>query len=127
MHVLFIDDDAMNRRVVRDMLSLAEARMSEADGGLAGIGMIEAEDFDVVLMDMRMPGMDGLEALRLIRARTDAKARVPIVMVTADISPDLKDECLRDGADDFLTKPVAMDALFDAVGRVMARGGSSAG
>ena len=127
MHVLFIDDDAMNRRVVRDMLSLAEARMSEEDGGLAGIGMIEAEDFDVVLMDMRMPGMDGLEALRLIRARTDAKARVPIVMVTADISPDLKDECLREGADDFLTKPVAMDALFDAVGRVMARGGSSAG
>ena len=127
MHVLFVDDDAMNRRVVRDMLSLAEARMSEADGGLAGIAMIEAEGFDVVLMDMRMPGMNGLEALRLIRARTDAKARVPIVMVTADISPDLKEECLREGADDFLTKPVAMDALFDAVGRVMARGGSSAG
>ena len=124
MHVLFVEDDAMNRRVVRDMLSVADVRMSEADGARAGLGMIDAEDFDVVLMDLRMPGMDGLEALRLIRARTDAKGKVPIVVVTADIAPDLKNECLREGADDFLTKPIAMDALFDAIGRLMAQGGA---
>ena len=125
MHVLFVEDDAMNRRVVRDMLSVAEVRMSEADGAQKGIGMIEAEDYDVVLMDLRMPGMDGLEALRRIRARTDAKAKVPVVVVTADIAPDLKNECLREGADDFLTKPIAMDALFDAIGRLMAQNGQA--
>ena len=125
MHVLFVEDDAMNRRVVRDMLSVAEVRMSEADGAQKGIVMIEAEDYDVVLMDLRMPGMDGLEALRRIRARTDAKSRVPIVVVTADIAPDLKEECLREGADDFLTKPIAMDALFDAIGRLMAQSGAA--
>ena len=125
MHVLFVEDDAMNRRVVRDMLSVADVRMSEADGAQAGIGMIDAEDYDVVLMDLRMPGMDGLEALRRIRARTDAKSKVPVVVVTADIAPDLKNECLREGADDFLTKPIAMDALFDAIGRLMAQGGAA--
>ena len=125
MHVLFVEDDAMNRRVVRDMLSVADVQMSEADGAQAGIGMIDTADYDVVLMDLRMPGMDGLEALRRIRARTDAKSKVPVVVVTADIAPDLKNECLREGADDFLTKPIAMDALFDAIGRLMAQGGTA--
>ena len=125
MHVLFVEDDAMNRRVVRDMLSVADVQMSEAEHAMAGIGMIDEADYDVVLMDLRMPGMDGLEALRRIRARTDAKGKVPVVVVTADIAPDLKSECLREGADDFLTKPIAMDALFDAIGRLMAQGGAA--
>ena len=123
MHVLFVDDDAMNRRVVRDMLDVAGVQMSEADGALRGVGMIETGDFDCVLMDLRMPGVDGLEALRLIRARTDAKSSVPIVMLTADMAPGLAVECLREGANDFLTKPVAMDALFEAIGRIAARAG----
>ena len=125
MHVLFVEDDAMNRRVVRDMLSVADVQMSEADGAQAGIAMIDAQDYDVVLMDLRMPGMDGLEALRRIRARTDSKSKVPVVVVTADIAPDLRNECLREGADDFLTKPIAMDALFDAIGRLMAQNGAA--
>ena len=122
MHVLIVEDDAMSRRVVRDMLSVADVKMSEAEHALAGMGMIDQGDYDVVLMDLRMPGMDGLQALRAIRARADAKAKVPVVVVTADIAPDLKSECLREGADDFLTKPIAMDALFDAIGRLVAQG-----
>lgn len=126
MHVLFVEDDAMNRRVVRDMLSVAGAQMSEAEHAQAGLDMIGREDYDVVLMDLRMPGMDGLTAIRHIRAREDAKAKVPVVVVTADMAPDLKSECLREGADDFLTKPIAMDALFDAIGRIAASRGDVA-
>ena len=121
MHILFVEDDAMNRRVVRDMLSVAGAQMSEADGAQAGLGMIDSGDYDVVLMDLRMPGMDGMEAIRAIRSRTDHKANVPVVVITADIAPDLRAQCLREGADDFLTKPVAMDALFDSLGRLVAQ------
>lgn len=127
MHVLFVEDDAMNRRVVRDMLSVADVEMSEAEDAMNGIGMLETGDYDLILMDLRMPGMDGLEALRRIRARTDAKARTPVVVVTADIAPDLRNECLREGADDFLTKPIAMDALFDAIGRLVAQGDVAGG
>jgi two-component system response regulator QseB len=78
----------------------------------------------VVLMDLRMPGMDGMEAVRRIRARGDAKANLPIIVVTADTGPELREQCLEAGADDVLFKPVAMDALFDSIGRVLAiRGG----
>lgn len=124
MIVLFIEDDAMNRRVVRDMLDVAGAEMREACDAEEGLRRIDEEDFDVILVDLRMPGMDGLAAIRVIRARGDAKAELPIIVVTADTAVDLRERCLAAGADDVLFKPVAMDALFDSIGRVLAvRGG----
>ncbi|MDE0878359.1 MAG: response regulator [Sphingomonas bacterium] len=123
MKVLFIEDDPMNRRVVRDMLDVAGVGMADADHAELGLRMIDDDDFDIVLVDLRMPGMDGITAIGHIRARTDAKANVPIIVVTADIAPDLRERCVAAGADDVLFKPVAMDALFDAMGRVLARKG----
>jgi CheY-like chemotaxis protein len=124
MNILFIEDDPMNRRVVKDMLDVAGATMAEAGLAEEGLARIEYETFDVVLVDLRMPGMDGLEAIRRIRARTDEKANLPIIVITADTAVDLRERCLEVGADDVLFKPVAMDALFDSIGRVLAlRGG----
>ncbi|MEH3036801.1 MAG: response regulator [Sphingomonas adhaesiva] len=123
MSVLFIEDDRMNRRVVRDMLDVAGASMVEAESAEIGLGLIDANDFDVILVDLRMPGMDGITAIRHIRARPDAKARLPIIVVTADTAVDLRERCLRAGADDIIFKPVAMDALFEAIGRVLAHDG----
>lgn len=123
MSVLFIEDDRMNRRVVRDMLDVAGAAMVEAESAEIGLGLIDANDFDVILVDLRMPGMDGITAIRHIRARADAKARLPIIVVTADTAVDLRERCLRAGADDIIFKPVAMDALFEAIGRVLASDG----
>ena len=120
MNILFIEDDAMNRRVVKDMLDVAGATMSEAPDAEAGLALIESSDFDVVLVDLRMPGMDGLTAIRLIRERPDEKAKLPIIVVTADTAVHLRENCLEAGADEVLFKPVAMDALFEAVGRVLA-------
>lgn len=110
----------MNRRVVRDMLDVAGARMAEADRAEEGLRRIDQEQFDVVLVDLRMPGMDGFEAIRRIRARDDEKRDLPIIVVTADTAIDLRDRCLSAGADEVLFKPVAMDALFDAIGRILA-------
>ncbi|PCD01746.1 response regulator [Sphingomonas spermidinifaciens] len=121
MNVLFIEDDAMNRRVVRDMLDVAGAQMAEADRAEAGLARIEAEDFDVILVDLRMPGMDGFETIERIRSRDDAKRSLPIIVVTADTAPDLTERCKRLGADEVLFKPVAMDSLFDAIGRILVR------
>ncbi len=124
MNILFIEDDPMNCRVVKDMLDVAGATMAEAGLAEEGLARIEYEDFDVILVDLRMPGMDGLEAIRRIRARGDAKAELPVIVVTADTAIDLREQCLAAGADDVLFKPVAMDALFDSIGRVLAiRGG----
>lgn len=125
MNILFIEDDPMNRRVVKDMLDVAGATMAEASWAEEGLAMIDEDTFDVILVDLRMPGMDGFETIRRIRARDDAKAQLPVIVVTADTAVDLKERCLAIGADDVLFKPVAMDALFDSIGRVLAmRGGS---
>lgn len=121
MNILFIEDDPMNRRVVRDMLDVAGATMADAEDGPTGLAMIDADDYAIVLLDLRMPGMDGLEVLANIRSRADAKARLPVIVVTADTAHDLRDRCLAAGADEVLFKPVAMDALFDAMGRILAR------
>ncbi|WP_294234483.1 response regulator [uncultured Sphingomonas sp.] len=126
MNVLFIEDDRMNRRVVRDMLDVAGAAMAEAETAEIGLEMIDRDDYHMILIDLRMPGMDGITAIRHIRARGDAKAEVPIIVVTADSGVDLRERCLSAGADDVIVKPVAMDQLFESMGRILAgdRGGA---
>jgi CheY-like chemotaxis protein len=126
MQVLFIEDDPMNRRVVKDMLSVAGLEMSEAPEAATGLAMLDAQSFDLVLMDLRMPGMDGLTAVRKIRERSDAMAQVPIIVVTADTALDLQERCRAAGADDLLRKPVAMTLLFDAIARAISERPSSA-
>jgi len=111
----------MNRRVVKDMLDVAGATMTGAESAELGLELIEAHDYAMVLLDLRMPGMDGFEALRRIRGRADAKAKLPVIIVTADTAVDLRERCIASGADDILFKPVAMDSLFDAIGRTLAK------
>ncbi|MDZ7282005.1 response regulator [Sphingomonas sanguinis] len=120
MNVLFIEDDRMNRRVVRDMLDVAGASMAEAENAELGLEMIDRDQYHMILIDLRMPGMDGITAIRHIRARGDDKAEVPIIVVTADSGVDLRERCLSAGADDVIVKPVAMDQLFEAMGRILA-------
>ena len=112
----------MNRRVVGDMLEVAGAAMTGAESAEEGLTILDREDFDILLVDLRMPGMDGISAIKVIRARDDAKAKVPVIVVTADTAPDLREQCLAAGADDVIFKPVAMDKLFEAMGRVLAAG-----
>ena len=119
MKLLFVEDDAMNRRVVKDMLNVAGVVMDEADGAQAGLRMIDSTDYDLVLMDLRMPGMDGLAAIGAIRHRIDAKAQLPIIVLTADAAAGLREKCLAAGADEVLFKPVSMQSLFDAIAVLM--------
>ncbi len=119
MKILFIEDDPMNRRVVRDMLFVAGLPLAEADSGVAGIARMEREPFDVLLLDLRMPGMDGFEVIRALRGRDDALRHMPIMVVTADASPGLEEECLAAGADAVLFKPIAMQSLFDGIAALL--------
>lgn len=120
MQVLFVEDDAMNRKVVRDMLSVVGAHMDEAADAETGLQMIEDGAFNIILMDLRMPGMDGLTAIRHLRARGDAKGRLPVIVVTADTAVDLRERCLAEGADDVILKPVAMSLLLKTMSRMLA-------
>lgn len=121
MRVLFVDDNMLNRRVVKEMLCAGGIQMDEADGGEAGLRMIEANDYDLVLMDLRMPGMDGKTAIRHLRARGDRKAGVPVIVVTADAGPTVEAECREAGADDLILKPISIASLFKGVEALLGR------
>ncbi len=109
----------MNRRVVRDMLHVAGLELAEADGGRSGITRLESDPFDVLLLDLRMPEMDGFDVMRALRARHDHLRDLPIIVVTADASPGLEAECVATGADAVLYKPIAMQLLFDTIAEVL--------
>ncbi|HBJ92169.1 response regulator [Ponticaulis sp.] len=121
MKILFVEDDAMNRRVVKEMLTAARIEMHEAEDAPTGLKMIDEGDYDLILMDLRMPGMDGMEAIGHIRARDDEKGKLPIIVVTADTALNLRGQCLEQGADEFLIKPVEVRALFETIAYTIAK------
>jgi CheY-like chemotaxis protein len=120
MQVLLVEDNPMNRRVVRQMLELAEIGLDEAEEGEAGLQLLAQNHYDLVLMDLRMPGMDGLTAIGKNRARGDDKAKIPVIVVTADGAAEIRTRCVNAGANDLVTKPLDMTQLFDAIARVLA-------
>jgi len=121
LNIIYIDDDATNRALLRDMLATRGFAMAEAADARTGLKMIDAGKFDLILMDLRMPDMNGLTAIRQLRAAGDHRAHIPIVVVTADLSQGVKGLCQSAGADDFIEKPVRMDTLF----RVIASAGKA--
>jgi signal transduction histidine kinase/DNA-binding response OmpR family regulator len=122
LHVLVVDDVLMNRDIAGSFLREAGHRVTCAEGGAEAVAAVENTDFDVVLMDVRMPEMDGLEATRRIRALPGARGRVPIVALTAQAFLDQIDECRAAGMDSHQVKPLQMEALLAAVARAFAAG-----
>jgi CheY-like chemotaxis protein len=116
LDVLFFEDNETNRCVLTDMLGVAGVAMAFPKAETV-LRMIDEGDYDLILMDLRMPGMDGLTAIRQIQARADAKARLPVIVITADTTQTIREDCLAAGADDVVLKPVSMDLLFDSIGR----------
>jgi CheY-like chemotaxis protein len=117
MRILFIEDDAMNRRVVKDMLLVVGLSMDEAEEAETGLARLASEAFDLVLMDIRMPGTDGLTATSRLRAAGHANANVPVIVVTADVSADVHQRARDAGADGVVLKPVALNELIAVVGK----------
>ena len=125
MRVLYVEDSEINRRIVREMLAAGGVEMDEAEDGRIGLERIAAADYDLILMDLRMPQMDGLTALKALRAQDGDKASLPVIVVTADAGTGIHDDCIAAGADEVLAKPVSMPQLYDAIGRALARGGEA--
>jgi len=111
--VLVVDDNTLNRRLTSKLLHLLGVETDTASSALDCFEKIAARRYDLVLMDVQMPGMDGLEATRHIRAleADGASTRLPIVALTADAMMGDRERCLAAGMDDYLTKPLRRDAL----------------
>ncbi|MFC0242092.1 PAS domain-containing hybrid sensor histidine kinase/response regulator [Rhodopseudomonas telluris] len=125
LRVLIAEDDTTNQMVVLKMLQEFAADTRVVSDGAEALRALEAEEVDVVLMDVRMPIMDGLAATRAVRNRGGALARLPIIALTANAFPDDIKACREAGMTDFLAKPLRKPALVAAVLRAL-RGGSGA-
>ncbi len=119
-HVLVVDDMAMNREIAGAFLHSVGHEVSYAGGGAEAVEAAAGNDFDVILMDVRMPGIDGLEATRRIRAFDGARGQVPIVALTAQAFTDQIAECRRAGMNSHLAKPFDMEKLLAAVALALA-------
>jgi len=112
--ILLVDDVETNRMVAQAFLAQAGLSAEIAVNGLEAVAKVNQTDYDLVLMDIQMPVMDGLEATRAIRSNP-AHARLPIVAMTAHAMSADRDRSLEAGMNDHLTKPVDPDALFTAL------------
>jgi signal transduction histidine kinase/ligand-binding sensor domain-containing protein/DNA-binding response OmpR family regulator len=119
--ILLAEDNPVNQRVAMVMLRKLGHKVSVVDDGAQAVERAEAETFDLALMDVQMPHLDGLEASARIRARAEAagKARLPIIAMTAHAMKGDRERCLEAGMDDYLSKPIRLAELAAAIDRVM--------
>ena len=118
LHVLIVDDAAMNRDIAGSLLRAAGHVVSCAGSGAEAVNAAAHTDFDAILMDVRMPGMDGLEATRRIRALAEPRGRVPIVALTAQAFAEQIGKCLEVGMNGHVPKPFDPKSLLRTISRV---------
>jgi PAS domain S-box-containing protein len=112
LKILMVDDTTVNRELVRLMLEPLGLEIEEAAGGADGVQAAMTRSYDLILMDVRMPGVDGLEATRVIRAASALNRRTPILALTADVQPENASACRNAGMDDVIAKPIAPQELL---------------
>ena len=124
LRVLVVEDNPINRDVIQGILERRGVHVELAGDGLEALGILACARFDAVFMDVQMPGMDGLEATRIIRSSEGSilDPRVPIIAMTAHALREDRDRCLAAGMDGYLTKPVEPEALASVLGSLTGRG-----
>ena len=125
--ILVVDDNKINLRLMTAILEKLGHRVTIAESGQEALDILAAQTFDIVLMDIQMPGLDGVETTRQIRAReTGDDHHLPIIAVTAHAMAGDRERYLAAGMDDYLTKPIQRAELIKAIARLGATDGSTA-
>jgi len=112
--ILLVEDNEINREVVVGLLEDDGLRIDQAENGQRAVEMIEASDYDLVLMDMQMPVLDGVAATRAIRANPRF-ALLPIIAMTANVMAGDREKCREAGMNDHIPKPIEPDHLFEVL------------
>lgn len=113
--ILVVEDNRANQLVAKAILEWKGYDVDIVEDGAKGVEAVSAGDYDVVLMDIHMPRMDGVQATRRIRGMDDPKKHIPIIAVTADAMVGDRDTYLAAGMDDYISKPISSNLLIDAV------------
>ena len=124
MRILLAEDNAVNRKLIVKMLSILGYAAATVTNGAEAVDMLKDQVFDVIIMDVNMPVMDGLEATRQIRKVATASGQPYIIALTADTVLDVKHKCMEAGMDDYVSKPISLELLRDAIARAQALPGT---
>ena len=117
--MLVVDDDRLSRSLTLDFLAEAGIQAQQASSGQSALEILAEEQYDLVLTDVQMPGIDGLETTRRLRdAEAETGRHTLVVVLSANSSPSTRQTCLEAGADDYLAKPVMPKDLMEVVRRL---------
>ena len=119
LRILVAEDNVVNQKLALRLLSQMGYRADVAANGLEAIRSLERQTYDVILMDVQMPEMDGLEASRQICARWPREVRPQIIAMTANAMQGDREMCLEAGMDDYISKPVRVNELVSALGKAI--------
>jgi signal transduction histidine kinase len=119
--ILLVDDHPMNREIGAALLTLVGCQVETADNGQQAVAKAARGGFDIILMDIHMPEMDGLAATRAIKALVGGAGDVPIIAMSADALPQQVERCYAAGMVDHVAKPVQREVLYAKVSRWLAR------
>ncbi len=120
LHVLLVEDNIVNQLVARTVLERRGHSVDVAGDGAVALEMVAQNRYDIVLMDVQMPTMDGMEATRRIRQSENGSHRIPIIAMTAHAMTGDRDACLSVGMDDYVSKPIDPKLLIETLERVAA-------
>jgi CheY-like chemotaxis protein len=112
--ILLVEDDPVAQEVAFGLLEEIRVKVDLAEDGISALEMARSTDYDLILMDMLLPGMGGIEATRAIRL-ISGRAQVPILAMTANAYDEDRQDCLDAGMNDHIAKPVNPDKLYDAL------------
>ena len=121
LHILVVEDMVVNQKLAKGMLRSLGHVVDIAEDGEAALAKVQARSYDLILMDMQMPRMNGLEATAAIRALESSKS-VPIIAMTANVFDTDRENCLAAGMNDFVGKPINVSDLAAAIARVHPKG-----
>ncbi|MCP4544253.1 MAG: response regulator, partial [Chloroflexi bacterium] len=125
LRILLVEDNAINQKLALHLLARMGYRADVAGNGLETLEALQRQPYDVILMDVQMPEMDGLEATRRIRHEVAPKAQPRIVAMTASAMKEDKDACQAAGMDDYVSKPIRVEELVGALNKCRSLGENS--
>ena len=121
LRVLLAEDVKLNQVLTQKLLARSGYQIDIVENGLLAVEALRNADYDVVLMDVQMPEMDGIEATRQIRMLPGAKKFVTIIALTAQAEGNTQDELRAAGMDDYISKPINFDILFSKLSALAAK------
>ena len=120
--ILVAEDNRLNQLVVRKFLEKWEVQFEIVDNGSKACDLVKEKDFDIILMDLQMPVMDGYEAARLIRQLPAEKYRnIPIVALTASVAIEIQQKIASYGINDYLIKPLNPEDLYSKISKYVSK------